>query len=78
MKAVHRARSNREDGMSEKSNATVVTSRRDMLKLVGAAAPAAAAVAVTTGTAQADEAKPTSLGMKKTEHVKKYLETARF
>ena len=64
--------------MSEKSDTSVTTTRRDMLKLVGAGAPAAAAVAVTGGAAQAAEEAPTSLGMRKTEHVKKYFETARF
>ena len=53
-------------------------SRRDFLKLAGAGAPAAAvALATTTQQAEAEEA-PTALGLRKTEHVKTYLETARF
>ena len=54
------------------------TSRRSFLKLAGTSAPAAvAAMAVGTGKAAAEEA-PTSMGLKKTEHVKEYLKTARF
>ena len=53
-------------------------SRRDFLKLAGTSAPAAvAAVAVGTTEAAAEEVTPGS-GLKKTEHVKKYLATARF
>ncbi len=53
-------------------------SRRDFLKLAGTSAPAAvAAVAVGTGEAAADEAQSGS-GLKKTDHVKKYLASARF
>jgi len=53
-------------------------SRRDFLKIAGTSAPAAvAAVAVGTTEASADEAKPGS-ALKKTEHVKKYLASARF
>ena len=53
-------------------------SRRDFLKLAGTSAPAAvAAVAVGTTPAAADETQPGS-GLKKTEHVKKYLASARF
>ncbi|MDJ0827274.1 MAG: twin-arginine translocation signal domain-containing protein [Rhodobacter sp.] len=52
-------------------------SRRDFLKLAGTAAPAAvAAAALAPEKAEADEAQ--GEGMRKTEHVKKYLETARF
>ena len=53
-------------------------SRRDFLKLAGSSAPVAA-VALATGTteAAAQEA-PGSLGLNKTEHVKQYLDTARF
>lgn len=54
------------------------TSRRDFLKLAGTTAPAAvAAVAVGTSEASADEAKP-GTSLRKTEHVKKYLASARF
>ena len=53
-------------------------SRRDFLKLAGSSAPVAAvALAAGTQEAAAEEA-PGSLGLKKTEHVKKYLDTARF
>lgn len=55
-------------------------SRRDVLKLVSAGAPAAlATVAVGATAAEADEVGPgQSAGLRKTEHVKKYLESARF
>ena len=54
------------------------TSRRDFLKLATVAAPAAAAAAA-AGTGTAEAAEPASGGgYRKTEHVKKYLETARF
>ncbi|MEQ9042068.1 MAG: twin-arginine translocation pathway signal protein [Silicimonas sp.] len=53
-------------------------SRRDFLKFAGTSAPAAvAAMAVGTTEAAADEAAGGS-GLKKTEHVKKYLASARF
>lgn len=52
-------------------------SRRDFLKLAGTAAPAAAALAVTTGEATAEDA-PQGSGLKKTEHVEAYLASARF
>jgi len=52
-------------------------SRRDFLKLAGTAAPAVvAAAALAPDAAEAVEA--TGEGMRKTEHVKKYLESARF
>ena len=54
------------------------SSRRDFLKLAGTSAPAAvAAVAVGTTEAAAEEAVEGS-ALKKTEHVKKYLASARF
>ena len=54
-------------------------SRRDFLKLTGVAAPAAAAVLASGTSAQAVTAETAkSGGLQKTEHVKKYLETARF
>ena len=54
------------------------TSRRDFLKLASAAAPAVAAVAVTgTGTAEAAVVENQG-GYRETEHVKKYLDSARF
>ena len=53
-------------------------SRRDFLKLAGTSAPAAvAAMAVSAGDASAEEITEGS-GLKKTEHVKKYLASARF
>lgn len=53
-------------------------SRRDFLKMAGTSAPAAvAAMAVSTEAASAEEA-PQALGLRKTEHVKKYLASARF
>lgn len=69
--------------MSDKGKGTVgeevETSRRSFLKLA-AAAPAAAAATVAAGGASAAEAveAPSSMGLNKTEHVKKYLESARF
>ena len=52
-------------------------SRRDLLKVGLTAAPAAAAAAVVGTEAAADEVEPGS-ALKKTEHVKKYLASARF
>lgn len=55
------------------------TSRRDVLKLVGAGAPVALAAAAIGGTPAAAAAPDGSgAGLRKTEHVKKYLESARF
>ncbi|MCG6904494.1 MAG: twin-arginine translocation signal domain-containing protein [Rhodobacter sp.] len=52
-------------------------SRRDFLKLAGTAAPAAAAMAaLAPDAAEAVEASGSDLP--KTEHVRKYLESARF
>ena len=53
-------------------------SRRDFLKLAGTSAPVAVvALAASTGEAEAAQAE-SALGLQKTEHVRKYLETARF
>ena len=52
-------------------------SRRDFLTLAGPSAPAAVAVAAVGTEAAADEAQPGS-ALKKTEHVKQYLASARF
>jgi hypothetical protein len=53
-------------------------SRRDFLKLAGTSAPAAvAALAVSTEAASADELVE-GAGLRKTEHVRKYLASARF
>ena len=53
-------------------------SRRDFLKLAGTSAPAAvAAVAIGTTEAAAEEVVEGS-GLRKTDHVKKYLASARF
>lgn len=62
--------------MSERKDAGLVASRRDVLKLVAAGAPAAATFAIAGGAEAAEP--PTSLGLRKTEHVRKYLESARF
>ena len=54
------------------------TSRRDFLKLASVTAPAAA-VAVVAGAETAEAAEVAgSGGYRKTEHVEKYLESARF
>lgn len=61
--------------MTEKTN----ESRRDFLKLATVGAPAAAAAAVVAPeAAEADEAKAGGEGLRKTAHVKAYLESARF
>lgn len=53
-------------------------SRRDFLKLAGTTAPAAA-VALAAGTEEAEAAEIVQgSGLRKTEHVKKYLASARF
>lgn len=52
-------------------------SRRDFLKIAGTSAPAAMALAAVGSEAVADEA-DTGSALKKTEHVKKYLASARF
>ena len=53
------------------------SSRRDFLKLAGTSAPAAVA-AMTVGTEATAEETTTESALKKTEHVKRYLDTARF
>ncbi|QDL92435.1 hypothetical protein FDP22_11985 [Paroceanicella profunda] len=55
------------------------TSRRDLLRLGLAGLPAVAVggIAGTGPAAAAEEVKPTSLGLRKTEHVLKYYETCR-
>ena len=53
-------------------------SRRDFLRLAAAAAPAVAVTAV-SGQAAADEPQETAKsGLRQTEHVKKYYDSARF
>ncbi len=52
-------------------------SRRDFLKLAATAAPAAA-VTVVAGSTEAAAAETATAGLRKTEHVEKYLESARF
>ncbi len=53
--------------------------RRGFLKLAGVSAPAAAAaLAVSPEAAEAAELEASGERLRKTEHVKKYLETARF
>ncbi len=60
------------------SDDKAATSRRDFLKLASVTAPAVAVVAVTG--AETAEAAPVegSEGYRRTEHVEKYLESARF
>jgi len=54
-------------------------SRRDFLKLTGASVPAAAvAAAGTVAPAVAAESGVGTAGLRKTDHVKKYLDSARF
>jgi len=52
-------------------------SRRDFLKLASAAAPAAAVTVVAGGKADAAVDEP-SEGFRTTEHIEKYLASARF
>ncbi len=53
--------------------------RRNFLKLAVAAAPAAAATAATGASAEeAAPAEPQGNGLRKTTHVKAYLDSARF
>ncbi|MEM9043877.1 MAG: twin-arginine translocation pathway signal protein [Pseudomonadota bacterium] len=52
--------------------------RRDFLKLAATGAPVAAVAAVTGGSAQAVEIEENSESYRETEHVRKYLESARF
>lgn len=54
------------------------TSRRNFLKLAAASAPAAAATAIVGTEAVAEEALENHSGLRMTDHVKKYLESARF
>jgi hypothetical protein len=55
------------------------SSRRDFLKLAAAGAPAAAIAAVSSGgTAEAALPEGASVRLRRTEHVEKYLESARF
>ena len=55
------------------------TSRRDLLKLMSAGAPVAvASVAVGATQASAEEVAETGAGLRKTDHVKKDLDSARF
>ncbi|MEO0763477.1 MAG: twin-arginine translocation pathway signal protein [Pseudomonadota bacterium] len=60
--------------MSETTNST---SRRDLLQLAGLGVPAAATVMVTGTPAQAT-VEAAGEGLRKTAHVEKYLESARF
>lgn len=53
------------------------SSRRDFLKLATVAAPAVA-VATVTGTRAAEAAPVQGSGYRRTEHVEKYLKSARF
>ena len=60
--------------MSDKKDGN---SRRDFLKLAGTSAPAAVAAMAVGSEAAADEAQRPG-DLPKTEHVKKYLASARF
>lgn len=64
--------------MSDKDAGATKASRRDFLKIAAAGAPVAAAASVVGAETEAEAAQPSALGMKKTEHVKKYLDSARF
>ena len=59
---------------------TPATSRRNFLKLAAAGAPVAATAAVvgTPAASQAVEEPASAMGLRKTEHVEKYLDSARF
>ena len=54
------------------------TGRRNFLKMAATGAPAAAVAAVAGDKAEAVELETKSSGLRKTEHVKKYLDSARF
>ncbi len=60
--------------MTEKPTA----SRRDFLRLAGASAPAAVAAVAAPKAAQAAAEPEEKDGLRRTEHVEKYLESARF
>ncbi len=61
--------------MSKTESAT----RRDFLRLAGASAPAAVAAIAAPAAVKAAAAEEASAeGLRRTEHVEKYLETARF
>ncbi len=65
-------------GRKRMSDDKAATSRRDFHKLATGAAPAVAVVAVTgAGTAEAASVEGSG-GYRRTEHVEKYLESARF
>jgi hypothetical protein len=53
-------------------------SRRGFLKLAATGAPVAALTAVAGQEVAAEEAEPEGAGLRKTAHVKAYLESARF
>lgn len=77
---MQRAASVAQLGRKRMSDDKAATSRRDFLKLASVTAPAVAVVAVTgAGTAEAAGARESgSGGYRRTEHVEKYLESARF
>lgn len=52
--------------------------RRDFLKLAAAGAPVAAVATATGTTVEAAEVEATTDSYRETEHVRKYLESARF
>ena len=53
-------------------------SRRNFLKLAGVSAPAAAVAMAAPEAAEAAEVETAGEGLRKTAHVKAYLESARF
>ncbi len=64
--------------MAEQDKTKADAGRRNFLKLAVTGAPAAAVAAATTGQAQAATEEPQGSGLRKTAHVKAYLESARF
>ncbi|MBY8977840.1 twin-arginine translocation signal domain-containing protein [Rhodobacteraceae bacterium NNCM2] len=54
------------------------TSRRDFLKLAATGAPVAAVATVAGGPLQAAEPEADTASYRETEHVRKYLDSARF
>lgn len=64
--------------MSDKAK-TANEGRRNFLKLAAVAGPVAASTALGTAPAEAaTEAEPEGTGLRKTAHVKAYLDSARF
>lgn len=68
----------REDADVTKKDTKPNEGRRNFLKLATVAAPAAAAASVTGTEAAAEVEQTTGSGLRKTDHVKAYLDSARF